>query len=44
MHLVHTMAYLGQQPWHGQGNQLSPNSPLEVWAQQAGMAWHIESA
>lgn len=44
MHLVQTMAYVGQQPWHGLGNQLSHNSSLEVWAQQAGMAWHIESA
>lgn len=44
MHLVQTMAYVGQQPWHGLGHELSPNSPLEVWARQAGMAWHIESA
>lgn len=44
MHLVQTMAYAGQQPWHGLGNQLSHRSPLEVWARQAGMAWHIESA
>ncbi|VFR21467.1 Mycobacteriophage Barnyard protein gp56 [plant metagenome] len=44
MHLVQTMAYTGQQPWHGLGNQLSPHSSLEAWAQQAGMAWQIESA
>jgi len=44
MHLVQTMAYVGQEPWHGLGNQLSPNQPLEVWAQQAGMAWTIEYA
>ncbi|RKG42905.1 DUF932 domain-containing protein, partial [Acinetobacter cumulans] len=25
-------------------NQLSPNQPLEVWAQQAGMDWRIESS
>jgi phage/plasmid-like protein (TIGR03299 family) len=38
------MAYIGRQPWHGLGSQLSPNSPLELWARQAGMNWHIESA
>jgi len=44
MHLVQTMAYVNDTPWHGLGNQLLPNQPLEIWARQAGMAWHIESA
>lgn len=44
MHLVNTMAYVGQQPWHGLGNPLSPKQPIEVWAKQAGMDWAIESA
>lgn len=44
MHLVNTMAYVGQQPWHGLGNQLSPHQPVEVWAREAGMNWTIESA
>ncbi len=44
MHLVQTMAYSGETPWHGLGNQLLPNQPIEVWAHQAGMDWHIESA
>ncbi|HEN9518694.1 TPA: DUF932 domain-containing protein [Acinetobacter baumannii] len=43
-HLVETMAYVGQTPWHGLGNQLTQNQPLEVWAQQAGMDWRIESS
>ncbi len=43
-HLVETMAFTGQTPWHGLGNQLIPNQPLEVWAQQAGMDWRIESS
>lgn len=38
------MAYVGETPWHGLGNQLSTNQPLEVWAQQAGMDWRIESS
>ncbi|SED73947.1 phage/plasmid-like protein TIGR03299 [Burkholderia sp. WP9] len=44
MHLIHSMAYTGQQPWHGLGNQLSPKQPIEVWAREAGMNWTIESA
>jgi phage/plasmid-like protein (TIGR03299 family) len=44
MHLVQTMAYVGQQPWHGLGTRLAPDQPLEVWAQQAGMDWQIETA
>ncbi|CAN0622769.1 conserved protein of unknown function [Burkholderia multivorans] len=42
MHLVQTMAYVGQQPWHGLGNQLAPKQPIDVWAKQAGMNWQIE--
>ena len=34
----------GQTPWHGLGNELTPNQPIEVWAQQAGMDWRIESS
>jgi phage/plasmid-like protein (TIGR03299 family) len=43
-HLVETMAFTGQTPWHGLGNQLTPHQPIEVWAQQAGMDWRIESS
>ncbi|CUI86644.1 DUF932 domain-containing protein [Achromobacter dolens] len=44
MHLVQTMAYVGQEPWHGLGNQLTPGQPLEVWQREAGMDWTIEKA
>ncbi|WP_369070839.1 DUF932 domain-containing protein [Burkholderia gladioli] len=44
MHLIHSMAYVGEQPWHGLGNQLAPKQPLEVWARAAGMDWSIEEA
>ncbi len=44
VHLVETMAFVGQTPWHGLGNELTPNQPIEVWAQQAGMDWRIESS
>ncbi|EXE40750.1 DUF932 domain-containing protein [Acinetobacter baumannii] len=43
-HQIETMAFVGQTPWHGLGNQLSPHRPIEVWAKQAGMDWRIESS
>ncbi len=43
-HLIEQMAYRGDVPWHGLGNQLSANQPIEVWAQQAGMDWTIREA
>jgi phage/plasmid-like protein (TIGR03299 family) len=42
MHLVSAMAYTNETPWHGLGNQLAANQPLDVWARQAGMDWRIE--
>ena len=44
MHLVETMAYAGEKPWHGLGNRLAPQQPIEVWKRQAGMDWKIEEA
>ena len=44
MHLVETMAYAGDRPWHGLGNPLAPQQPIEVWKKQAGMDWQIEEA
>lgn len=43
-HQLEQMAYVGETPWHGLGNQLTPDQPIEVWAQQAGMDWRIESS
>ena len=43
-HLVETMAYRNETPWHGLGNRLSEDQPLEVWLKEAGMEWHILSA
>ncbi len=43
-HLVETMAYVGATPWHGLGNHLEEQQPLEVWAKQAGMDWSILEA
>ena len=43
-HLVESMAYVGQTPWHGLGQVLSENQPIEVWEKEAGMDWRIEKA
>lgn len=36
------MAYVGATPWHGLGNKLPPNQPLEVWQKAAGMDFEIK--
>jgi phage/plasmid-like protein (TIGR03299 family) len=43
-HLIEEMAYVGQTPWHGLGNQLSPKQPLEIWQREAGMNWQIQQS
>lgn len=40
-HLIDSMAYVGETPWHELGNALPAKQPIEVWAQQAGMDWQI---
>lgn len=40
-HLVETMAYAGQTPWHQLGSALPRQQPIDAWAQAAGMQWHI---
>ena len=40
-HLVQTMAYVGETPWHQLGNELPARQPIDVWAQKAGMDWTI---
>ena len=41
-HEVNTMAYVDAVPWHGLGNPLTPQQPLDVWQREAGMDWRIE--
>ena len=43
-HLIESMAFVGATPWHGLGNPLSPQQPLEVWLTEAGMDWRIEQS
>lgn len=35
------MAYAGATPWHGLGNKLPRNQPIEVWQKSAGMDFEI---
>ena len=44
MHLVETMAYAGEQPWHGLGTKLEPGQSIDEWKRSAGMAWAIEES
>lgn len=44
MHLVSSMAYSGERPWHGLGHELAANQPIEVWRKRAGLDWAIESS
>jgi phage/plasmid-like protein (TIGR03299 family) len=38
------IAYVGQVPWHGLGQELTPNAPIETWIREACLDWSIESA
>jgi phage/plasmid-like protein (TIGR03299 family) len=40
-HEIETMAYARDTPWHGLGNHLTPNQPVETWVKEAGMDWSI---
>ena len=43
-HLIDTMAYTGQTPWHGLGNILPAKQSLDIWLKAAGMEWTIEQS
>ena len=37
-----SIAFVGQVPWHGLGQELTEGQPIEVWAKEAGMDWRIK--
>lgn len=41
---VEKMAYVGEVPWHGLGNELTPDADLDTWIEQAGMDWHVKGS
>ena len=38
------MAFVGQTPWHGLGQELAQDADMETWRKSAGMDWTIQSA
>ncbi len=38
------MAFVGETPWHGLGQELDQNASIEQWRVAAGMDWDIKSA
>jgi phage/plasmid-like protein (TIGR03299 family) len=37
------MAFVGETPWHGLGQELSEDATIDTWKVEAGMNWQIES-
>lgn len=38
----HEMAYVGQKPWHGLGQELEQGASIEKWLVSAGMDWKVQ--
>lgn len=38
------MAFVGETPWHGLGQELAQDAHMETWRKAAGMDWTIQSA
>ncbi len=38
------MAYVGDTPWHGLGQRLTADASLDIWAEESGLDFMIESA
>ena len=36
------MAYVGEKPWHGLGQELTEGAPIETWIVEAGMDWKVQ--
>jgi hypothetical protein len=36
------IAYVGEKPWHGLGEKLPENQPIEVWLKAARLEWELE--
>lgn len=38
------IAYVGDKPWHGLGQELQPGMPLEVWRREAGLEFEYRTS
>lgn len=36
------MAYAGETPWHGLGQELTHGADIDTWRVEAGLNWHVE--
>lgn len=36
------MAYVGETPWHGMANRLTPGQPIETWQKESGLSWKVQ--
>jgi phage/plasmid-like protein (TIGR03299 family) len=36
------IAYANQTPWHGLGQQLTQDAPIDVWRKEAGLDWEAK--
>ena len=36
------IAYVGKTPWHGLGQKLTEDAPIEVWRKEAGLDWQAK--
>ena len=41
---TYEMAFIGETPWHGLGQELQEGASFDTWQKSAGMDWHIKSA
>lgn len=39
-----SMAYVGEKPWHGLGQELTPGASIETWVREAGMEYELLSS
>lgn len=37
-----SMAYVGEKPWHGLGQRLTPDASLDEWIVEAGFDWEVK--
>ena len=37
-----SMAYVGETPWHGLGQALTPDANLDTWTREAGFDWTVK--
>lgn len=38
------IAYVGETPWHGLGQKLTPRASIETWQKEAGLDWVVKKA